>query len=156
IELAAAWVRMLSCAEIAQEIERNLDFLASSARNIPARHRSLRAAFEHSWHLLLPAEQRVLSKLSVFQGGFLREAAEQIAGASLTLLGSLMAKSLLRRPATGRYDLHELVRQYAAAHLDVAGLESDGLADQLAAQSATFSTQQAHATYYLALAEKVA
>ena len=42
IELAAAWVRVLPLGEIADEIERTLDFLAASARDVPARHRSLR------------------------------------------------------------------------------------------------------------------
>src|SRR5262249_21515481 len=112
IELAAAWVRTLSCAEIAQEIQRNLDFLASSARDLPVRHRSVRAVFEQSWQALSAEEQQVLQRLSVFRGGFTREAAEQVASASLGMLSSLVAKSLLHRTAAGRYDLHELVRQY--------------------------------------------
>src|SRR5262249_27465943 len=57
IELAASWVRTLSCEEVAREIERNLDFLAASARDIPERHRSLRVVFDHSWRLLTAAEQ---------------------------------------------------------------------------------------------------
>jgi predicted ATPase len=117
IELAAAWVRTLSCGEIAQEIERGLDFLKISARDIPARHRSMRAVFDHSWKLLTEGEQGVLLRLSVFQGGMQREAAEAIAGATLSLLSTLQAKSFLRRTPTGRYDLHELVRQYAADRL---------------------------------------
>ncbi len=117
IELAAAWVRTLSCREIAQEIERNLDFLAVSVRDVPARHRSIRAAFGHSWNLLSAEEQQVMRQLSVFRGSFRREAAEVVAGASLALLSALVDKSLLRRTEAGRYDLHELVRQYAAAQL---------------------------------------
>ena len=117
IELAAAWVRTLSCREIAQEIERNLDFLAVSVRDVPARHHSIRAAFDHSWNLLSAEEQRAMRQLSIFRGGFRREAAEQVAGATLPLLSALVDKSLLRRTEAGRYDLHELVRQYAAAQL---------------------------------------
>ncbi|MGH8631367.1 MAG: ATP-binding protein, partial [Burkholderiales bacterium] len=124
IELAAAWVRTLSCREIAQEIERNLadprqgmDFLAASMRDVPERHRSIRAAFDHSWNLLSAEEQQVMRQLSVFRGGFRREAAEQVAGATLPLLSALVDKSLLRRTEAGRFDLHELVRQYAAAQL---------------------------------------
>ena len=67
IELAAAWVRTLSCAEIAREIARGLDFLSVSARDVPARHRSMRAVFDHSWRLLPEEEQRVLLRLSAFQ-----------------------------------------------------------------------------------------
>jgi tetratricopeptide (TPR) repeat protein len=117
IELAATWVRALSCEEIAQEIERNLDFLVVSARDMPERHRSLRAAFDHSWNLLMEDERRALRKLSVFRGGFRREAVERIAAAGLPMLSALADKSLLRRTSAGRYDLHELVRQYAAEHL---------------------------------------
>ena len=80
IELAAAWVRVLSCQQIAQEIERSLDFLKASARDLPERHRSLRAALDHSWNLLSVEEQMVFKRLSVFRGGFRREAAQNAAG----------------------------------------------------------------------------
>jgi predicted ATPase len=117
IELAAAWVRTLSCEEIAREIERGLDFLSGSARDLPARHRSMRAVFDHSWRLLAEEEQGVLRRLSVFQDGFGREAAEIVAGATLSLLSSLVTKSFIRRSGAGRYDLHELVCQFAAEQL---------------------------------------
>jgi len=117
IELAATWVSVLTCQEIAQEIERGLDFLATSMRDVPGRQRSLRATFDHSWKLLSEEERSVLCQLAVFQGGFEREAAEQVAGASLFLLSALVSKSLVRRTEAGRYDLHEVVRQYALAHL---------------------------------------
>ena len=55
IELAAAWVRLLTCEEIVTEIQRNLDFLALSARDVPVRHHSMRAVFDSSWRLLAPA-----------------------------------------------------------------------------------------------------
>lgn len=127
LELAAAWVRVLSCREIAQEIERSLDFLAASARDIPERQRSLRLTFDHSWKLLSAEEQGVMRRLSVFRGGFRREAAERVAGATLPVLLALVDKSLLRRTDahTGRYDLHELVRQYAATHLQQLAIEED-------------------------------
>ena len=121
IELAAAWVRMLTCDEIASEIERSFDLLATSARDVPQRQRSLRAAFEHSWRLLPADERAILQALSVFSGGFTRKAAEAVASASLLSLGALMAKSLAVRADDGRYDLHEMVRQYAAEKLGEAG-----------------------------------
>jgi predicted ATPase/transcriptional regulator with XRE-family HTH domain len=121
IELAAAWVRMLTCQEIAIEIERSLDFLATPARNVPPRQQSLRAAFEHSWRLLPVEERAILQALSVFSGGFTRKAAEAVAGATLLALAALMAKSLAVRSEDGRYDLHEVVRQYAAEKLEEAG-----------------------------------
>ena len=118
IELAAAWVGMLTCSEIAREIESNIDFLSTSMRDVPERHRSLRAAFDHSWKLLSDQERDVLSRLSVFRGGFDRNATEKVAGATLPLLASLVSKSLVRRTEEGRYDLHEVIRQYALSHLD--------------------------------------
>jgi predicted ATPase/transcriptional regulator with XRE-family HTH domain len=118
IELAAVWVSMLTCQEIAKEIERNLDFLTTSVRDAPARHQSLRAVFDHSWNLLAADERDVLCRLAVFQGGFERGAAEQVAGASLPSLLTLVSKSLVRYRENGRYDLHQVVRQYALAHLD--------------------------------------
>jgi predicted ATPase/DNA-binding XRE family transcriptional regulator len=118
IELAAAWVGVLTCREIAQEIQSNMDFLRTSMRDIPERHRSIRATFDHSWKLLTEEECWALCQLSVFHGGFDRSAAYQVAGASLPLLASLSAKSLVRRTESGRYDLHEVIRQYAFSHLN--------------------------------------
>jgi predicted ATPase/transcriptional regulator with XRE-family HTH domain len=117
IELAAAWVGVLSCQEIAQEIQSNMDFLTTSMRDLPERHRSMRATFDHSWKLLSDEERLALCQLSVFHGGFDRHAAREIAGATLPLLASLSAKSLVRRSESGRYDLHEVIRQYALSHL---------------------------------------
>ncbi len=117
IELAASWVRTLSCEEIANEIERGLDFLSISAKDLPPRHRSMRAVFDHSWKLLGEEEQNVLRQLCVFQGGFSRQAAQQIAEATLPLLSALMTKSLMQRSGTDRYHLHELIQQYASEQL---------------------------------------
>ena len=114
VELAAAWSPVCTCQEIAQEIARSLDFLASTQRQTPERHRSLRAVFQHSWRLLSEQEQAVFSRLSVFRGGFGRQAASQVAGASLQTLMALVDKSLLRHTSEGRYQVHELLRQYAA------------------------------------------
>jgi predicted ATPase len=80
IELAASLVQLLPCEEIAREIESNLGFLQSTRRDMPERHQSLSAVFHHSWNLLSAAEQRVLQQLSVFRGGFSRDAAMQVAG----------------------------------------------------------------------------
>jgi predicted ATPase/transcriptional regulator with XRE-family HTH domain len=119
LELAATWVNTLSCEEIATEIERGLDFLKTSKRDLPQRHRSIIAVFDYSWKLLSAEEQNVLKKLSVFHGGFQRIAADQVAKAPLSVLSSLVSKSFIRRndAQTGRFDQHELVRQYAARHL---------------------------------------
>lgn len=112
LELAAAWVRTLSCAEIADEIEQGIDILATSLRNVPPRHRSLRAVFEQTWQRLSEHEREILKRLAIFRDLFTREAAQQLANASLFTLSSLVDKSLCRQQA-GRYGLHELLRQFA-------------------------------------------
>ncbi|MFO7572608.1 MAG: adenylate/guanylate cyclase domain-containing protein [Gaiellaceae bacterium] len=140
IELAAAWVFMLPCSEIADEIERTIGFLETSMRDVPERHRSLRAAFDHSWRLLTEEQRRCLRQLSVFRGPFTREAAAVVAGADLGLLAELVSKSLVRRLELGRYELHELLRQYAAERLAEA-------ADESADESA--DARDRHARYYV-------
>ncbi len=80
IELAAAWIWTLPCSLIADEIQQRLDFLSTTLRNIPERHRSMRAVFEQSWRLLSAHEQAVFKRLAVFRGSFSREAAERVAG----------------------------------------------------------------------------
>lgn len=118
VELAAGWVRALSCQEIAAEIERDLDFLTSPRRDAPEGHRSLRAVFERSWKLLNAAEREILSRISIFRGGFSRDAAFTIAGADPGMLAQLVDHSLLQRaPSSGRFGIHELLRQYAAEKL---------------------------------------
>lgn len=118
LELAATWLDTLSLMEIVAEISNNLTFLATDLRNVPDRHRSMQAVFETSWGALEPSEQATLSRLSVFRGGFTGDAARAVAGASPVVLRRLVSKSLLRfRPETQRYDLHELLRQFAADKL---------------------------------------
>jgi predicted ATPase len=117
IELAAAWTRFMSLAEIASEIENSLDFLTSSLRNVPARHRSLRAVFNYSWELLEPAERLLFIRLSIFRGGFTRNSAGQVTGAALADLAALADKSLLNRIPSGRFEMPEVIRQYAEERL---------------------------------------
>jgi predicted ATPase/class 3 adenylate cyclase len=118
ILLAASWIETLSPREIAAEIDQSLDFLETEMRDLPIRHRSIRALFDTSWNRLTDVERGVFMKLSVFRGGFTREAAQAAPGASLKTLASLVNKSLLRRDPTGRYDIHELLRQYAEQQLE--------------------------------------
>lgn len=113
IELASSWLRTLTSREICQEIEKNLDFLVTTMRDVPERHRSLRAVFEYSWNLLSPAEQLALVKLSIFRGDFTRAAAEQITDTNLAVLAGLVDKSLLRKNPAGRYELVDILRPFA-------------------------------------------
>lgn len=139
LELAATWLRAMSCRQIATEMEGNLNFLTTPLRGVPNRHRSLQAVFEQSWNLLDALEKAVLMRLSVFRGGFDREAAEQVASATLPLVAGLTDKSLIRLNALERYDLHEMVRQFAADKLIQAGEEP--------------TTNQLHYDYFLKLAQ---
>lgn len=133
---------MMPCAEIAEEISRNLDFPTAGTRDLPERHRSLRAAFEHSWRLLAPTEQEVLRKLSVFQGGFTREASAEVVGGTIPLLRSLVDKSLLRVSERGRYDCHPLLYGYIQKKLSERPEEKA-------------EAEAKHATYFSSLAERL-
>jgi predicted ATPase/Tfp pilus assembly protein PilF len=139
ILLAAAWIDTLSLSEIAGEIGKNMDFLQSQASDLPSRQQSIRAVFDHSWDLLRPEEQTALAAISIFRGGFTRAAAEAVAKASLRTLSALVSKSLLRRvPQTGRYEIHELLRQYAEGRLRIDPLEHAAAIDRLTAFYAGF------------------
>ncbi|MCB0087765.1 MAG: tetratricopeptide repeat protein, partial [Caldilineaceae bacterium] len=125
LELAAGWVRTFSCTEIARQIQHDLDFLATPAQNVAQRHRSLRAAFLHSWRRLDEAERTVFAKAALFRGGFSLDAAAAVTGANPLTLGALVDKSMVqhlrqRQPAQDRYTIHELLRQYAEETLEPA------------------------------------
>lgn len=133
---------MLSLAEIAAELSHSLDLLESELRDMPNRHRSMRLVFDHSWERLTEEEQSLFKALSIFRDGFTREAARQITGASLRGLAGLVNKSLLTsQPDNGRYELHELLRQYAEEKLE-------------ADPPARTTIQQAHAAYYADLMQQ--
>jgi tetratricopeptide (TPR) repeat protein len=136
IVLAAGWLGTLSLPEIAAEMGQDLDFLTSEMVDMPARQRSLRGAFDHSWGMLSRQERAVFAYLSVFRGGFSREAAQAVAGASLRDIQTLLNKSLLYRSPTGRYEVHKLLQQFAAEKLDLL------LAPDIAAGSNLVSDRQ--------------
>jgi predicted ATPase len=135
IELAASWLRVLPCEHIAHEIVQNLDILSSRLQNVPERHRSVRAVFEHSWRRLSQTEQQVFLQLSVWRG-FRLEVAEQVGGASSPILVALVDKSLLQVVSGGRYQMHTLLRQLAEEKLH-------------ADPSAYSETLAKHSAYYL-------
>lgn len=137
IELAVGWLNTLQPSEIAQEIRNNLSFLATRSRNLPERHRSIRSVFEQSWRHLSDTEREVFCRLSLFRGGFTRAAASAVTGTDLITLAGLVDKSLVRLNGNGRYDIHELLRQYGA--------------EQLEATAATVVVQHCYFTYYLNL-----
>ncbi|MFN8401802.1 MAG: tetratricopeptide repeat protein [Anaerolineales bacterium] len=112
IEIAAAWMRSMDLRAIKAEIQKSLDFLASTRRDIPERQRSLRAVFEAAWARLSESEQKTFTALSVFRGGFTREAGEQVAGNFSTLL----ERSLVQK-SNERFELHEVTRKFAEEKL---------------------------------------
>jgi tetratricopeptide (TPR) repeat protein len=152
ILLAAAWMGVLAPDEILAEIAGetagetagvgSLDFLAADWRDAPRRQRSMRAVLDSSWRLLSEHEREVLQGLSVFRGGFTRQAARQVAGASLRDLKALLDRSLLHRDAGGRYEMHELLRQYAVERLERLGKVA--------------RARDAHCAYYVSLLEQFA
>ena len=136
IELATAWLDTLTLDEISEELQRSLDILSTEMRDVPDRHRSIRIAFDHSWSLINEFEREVFMRLSVFRGGFARDAAHHVAGASLELLASLVGKSFIRHdPKFGRFEIHELMRQYAKERLEE---NPEG----------SLSAHEAHASYF--------
>lgn len=117
LELAAPWARVMEIEQIEVELTRGLDLLSTTMRDVDERHRSLRAVFDHSWHMLSPDAARTLAALSVFRKGFTADAARNVAAATPAILSHLIDQSWLQQPEPARFDLHELVRQYAQGHL---------------------------------------
>jgi predicted ATPase/DNA-binding XRE family transcriptional regulator len=141
VELAASWTRFMSCTQIANQIQQDLDFLGHAPRNAPERHQSIRALFDHSWQLLSPAEQAALARLSVFRGDFASEQAAEVAGAGWPVLIGLVDKSLVEARGDNRFDLHPLTGQYAA--------------EKLAQSGETQAVLQAHFAAFAALAKRL-
>ena len=136
LELAAAWLVALSPSEVADEIVRGLEFLQANLRDIPQRQRSIIAVFEASWRHLSAEEQRVFRKLAVFHNGFTREAALAVLEAPINALMALANKALIARSAsTGRFEIHELLRQFAL--------------EQLMRSSELETAQNRHAAYFM-------
>lgn len=137
LELAAHWLRLMDASYIADEISRNLDFLSSSLRDVPERHRSMRVVFEQTWSQLTLPEQQLLARLSVFRGGFALADGLAItyptSATATNELATLLDKSLVQRTPHGRYLLHELIRQFVAEKLTDAP-----------------TIQRQHSLYYLA------
>jgi predicted ATPase len=136
IELAASWLKTLSVEQVLSALERGLDILTTRDRAIPERHRSIRTVIEESWRLLSAHEQQILALLAVFRSGFSAAAAGAVAGATLPALAQLAEKSLLRSAPDGRFQMHELLRQFAA--------------EMLAAGQGEAAARRQHSSYYLA------
>jgi predicted ATPase len=136
LELAAAWLHTLSAQTVAGELAKGIEILTARHSNLPVRHRSMRTVLAQSWAMLAEPEQGVLARFSVFRGGFTLHAAEQVAGATVATLATLVEKALVRATPGERYQMHELLRQFAAGQL------SAQPGDEAAARTA-------HSRYYL-------
>ena len=134
ILLAVSWLDVYELERICEEIQSNLDFLETELRDIPKRQQSIRAIFTATWQRLKTIEQQVFMKMSVFRGGCTPRAIESVTGANPRILQGLVNKALLIRNREGRYDIHELLRQYAEIELSQSG-ELEAVRD-------------AHAQYY--------
>ena len=137
IELVAAWVMLLSPEVILAELQQSNDLLWSNLRDLPERQRSFTGIFATAWHHLDPPAQATLARLSVFRGGFTLAAARSVADAEIATLSNLFGHALLRHHHD-RFALYELLRRYAAQHLDA----DPDAADEL---------RRRHASYYLQL-----
>ena len=151
IELAAAHTKLLTPSQLLNRLERPLDVLTRGGPDLPLRHRTLRDTIAWSYDLLMIEEQRVFRQLSVFVGGSTLEATEAVCtdpGEAITqvvhVIESLLDKSLLqqvkRESGESRLLMLETIREY--------GLE------RLAASGELERARDAHAAYYLALAEQ--
>lgn len=131
IELAAARTRAMSPAQIRDRLHERFRLLTGGSRRALNRHQTLRRAVEWSYALLSPMEQVVLSRASVFAGGFVLEAAERVcSGGSIAtadvlyVLDSLVRKSLIiveRLRNAVRYRQLETIRQFAEERLATMG-----------------------------------
>lgn len=139
IELAANWVRLFPVSELLQALKQDINLLEVTGQQVSEKHQSMRKVFAYSWKLLSEEQKRVLAELSIFRGGFNRDAALSVAKASVRVLISLVNKSLIRTTPSGRFSILEVIRQYAAEYIKNQDLVS-----------------KAHSSYYLkALAESI-
>jgi predicted ATPase/DNA-binding CsgD family transcriptional regulator len=148
VELAAAWVRALTPAQIAAGLDDRFRLLAGGPRGVTARQQTLEASVEWSYGLLGETDRRLFRQLSVFSGGFTLDAADAVCAGPggddvLVPLGRLVDKSLVladQGDGQARYRLLETIRQYARDRLREAG-EAAACRDR-------------HLDHFLALAEE--
>ncbi len=118
LELAAGWVDTLSLTAVIEEIDNNLNFLTERQARLSDRHRGVKALFDGTWRQLRPETRQVFAALSIFRGSFTQDAARAVAGAAPRLLADLVTNSLIQFDLDReRYQLHELLRQYATEKL---------------------------------------
>ncbi|MCB9134974.1 MAG: tetratricopeptide repeat protein [Anaerolineales bacterium] len=127
VELAAASAHKFSYAQIAEEIQNNLDMLKTSMLDVPERHQSMHAAINQSWHLLTEKEKTFFARLSIFEESFSFEAAAFITNIDAGTLANLMDKSLVTMNEARRYKLQLILRNFAAEKLQAQPEETQNL-----------------------------
>ena len=151
LELAAARIGVLTPAQMAAQLDARLDCFASRQRDVPARHRTLRAAIQWSYQLLAPELQRFFCRLTVFRGGWTAAAAKAVCetgstqdkGWTLDYLAHLRGCSLIVTAESDgemRFRMLETLREFAAEQL---------------AQDERAALQRRHAEYYAGIAREI-
>jgi predicted ATPase len=136
LELAASWAEVMSIAEISERVAGKIAALHTTMPDIPTRQRSMHAVLAGSYALLTPAEQQILTRFALFQGGCTSSAAAHILHATPAEMSALVRRALLHEH-DGRYTIHELIRQFATELLEKSPDKE--------------TAAQAHAEYYLGL-----
>jgi DNA-binding SARP family transcriptional activator/predicted ATPase len=142
ILLCASWIDVLSAGAIADRVAANLDLLEAELEDLPVRQRSMRAVFDASWATLTEEARSAFARMSVFGAGCTQEAARAVAGAGLHTLRELVCTSFLQRTEVGRYEIHELLRQYGEGKLSAAPGERERTLDRHCAYYADFYTER--------------
>lgn len=148
LELAAARLRTLTPAQVAERLDDRFRLLTAGDRTAPGRHQTLQAVVSWSWDLLDEPQRALARRLSVFAGGASLDALDAVcpggplpADAVLDALTGLVDQSLVDAGEDGRYRMLETLRAYGA--------------DRLADAGETRATRDAHLAYHLALAERL-
>ncbi|MCH6232022.1 DUF4062 domain-containing protein [Microbacterium sp. CFH 31415] len=151
IELAAAKVRILTPAGISQRLGQSLPLLTAAVRDLPERHRTMRATIDWSVSLLPDEQRELLEDLGVFATRFTLDAVEALGvgrsweGLEIDALAALVDASLVKQTEMGGrsvFSLLAIVREYSLGRL-----KARGEADRVRA---------AHADYYFDLVRRVA
>jgi predicted ATPase len=139
IELAAARLRALSPAQVADRLDDRFRLLTGGSRTALPRHRTLRAVVAWSWDLLTDAERRLAERLAVFPSTVTPESAAGVSDLDDAgeVLDALVDKSLLQVVSDGRYRMLETIREFGLERLAEAGAVADA--------------QRAHTAYFLRL-----
>ncbi|MCA9840303.1 MAG: tetratricopeptide repeat protein, partial [Trueperaceae bacterium] len=124
LELAASWAKTKSPELIAQHLKQDFSLLETQHTELPERHRNLKQVFETTWSALSKKKRDTLARFTLFRGGASLEAAETITDTHFSILLSLVNESLLKRLPPDRFDIHELLKQYATEHLSLTARET--------------------------------